>query len=143
MKLLPTITIFTVAVSACSDPAYRCKNPQGSKDGDHSKTAEICAEISNGAKVLGLLQSGCTMVSNGLLNDTSFMDLQETEIGISILGVIAMLIISTDEETARFSSIHITPSFLAYHSWLMFLPPKPSLFEDPSVACFQGLSFMC
>lgn len=51
MKLLPTITIFTVAVSACSDPAYRCKNPQGSKDGDHSKTAEICAEISNGASM--------------------------------------------------------------------------------------------
>ncbi|KAJ5664781.1 uncharacterized protein N7477_007229 [Penicillium maclennaniae] len=49
MKLLTTLVIFTAAVSACSDPAYRCKHPQGNKDGDYSKTAEICAEISNGA----------------------------------------------------------------------------------------------
>lgn len=51
MKLLPTLFIFTAAVSACSDPAYRCKNPQGSKDGDYSKTSEICAEVGNGASM--------------------------------------------------------------------------------------------
>ncbi|KAJ5612263.1 hypothetical protein N7510_005457 [Penicillium lagena] len=51
MKLLSTLIIFTAAVSACSDPAFRCKNPQGTKAGDYSKTAEICAEVGNGSSM--------------------------------------------------------------------------------------------
>jgi hypothetical protein len=51
MKLLPSLVMFASAVSACSDPAYRCKNPEGSKSGDYSRTTEICAEISNGASM--------------------------------------------------------------------------------------------
>jgi hypothetical protein len=42
-----------------------------------------------------------------------------------------MLILSTDEEAARFYSIHITPTFLAYYHWLTFLPPKRSLLGPP------------
>ncbi|KAJ5461231.1 uncharacterized protein N7458_002783 [Penicillium daleae] len=51
MKLLPSLIMFTAAVSACSDPALRCKNPEGSKAGDYSKTVEICAEVGNGASM--------------------------------------------------------------------------------------------
>lgn len=51
MKLLPSLVMFASAVSACSDPAYRCKNPEGTKSGDYSRTTEICAEISNGASM--------------------------------------------------------------------------------------------
>jgi hypothetical protein len=51
MKLLATFLLLAAAVSACSDPAYRCKNPQGTKSADYSKTVEICSEVADGASM--------------------------------------------------------------------------------------------
>lgn len=51
MKLLATFLLLAAAVTACSDPAYRCKNPQGTKSSDYSKTVEICSEVAYGASM--------------------------------------------------------------------------------------------
>ncbi|EAW20777.1 uncharacterized protein NFIA_113050 [Aspergillus fischeri NRRL 181] len=51
MKLLATFLLLAAAVTACKDPAYRCKNPQGTKSSDYSKTVEICSEVADGASM--------------------------------------------------------------------------------------------
>lgn len=66
MKLLYTLMIFTAGVSACSDPAMRCKNPVGSKADDYSRTAEICAKVGNGASMCycyGAAEDYCCLVN--------------------------------------------------------------------------------
>ncbi|KAK4031756.1 hypothetical protein C8A01DRAFT_21075 [Parachaetomium inaequale] len=48
MRLLPALLLSASVVYACSDEAYRCKNPSGSTSEDWEVTQTICNNLETG-----------------------------------------------------------------------------------------------